>query len=240
MAGCKKTAEPAPDDGSVIPSSWDTNTSSLSTNLPPVISTGTNVEFPPLLETSTPPVQLVNTNPPVDITPPPAQEQGVREHTIVAKDSFYTLAKQYNVTTKAIQDANPGVDSKRLKIGQKIKIPAPTAPKAATTTSTVSSASGDQKIYTVKSGDRLSTIATREHTTVNAIKSANGLRTDRITVGQKLKIPVKAAAAPKAAAVTTTAPVTTAPVTTAPLTESVTGFPPITPASAPTTPTVTP
>jgi LysM repeat protein len=44
-------------------------------------------------------------------------------------------------------------------------------------------------VYLVKSGDTLSHIAKTCGTNVKALKSANDLDTDRIVVGQKLKIP---------------------------------------------------
>ena len=44
-------------------------------------------------------------------------------------------------------------------------------------------------IYVVKSGDSLSRIARQHGTTIKAIKSANDLASDRIFVGDKLKIP---------------------------------------------------
>jgi LysM repeat protein len=44
-------------------------------------------------------------------------------HTIAAGDTFSTLARKYGVSVKAIEDANPGVDSSHLKIGQEISIP---------------------------------------------------------------------------------------------------------------------
>ena len=43
--------------------------------------------------------------------------------------------------------------------------------------------------YTVKSGDTLSAIAQRNHTTVATIKRINGLSSDKIRVGQRLKMP---------------------------------------------------
>jgi LysM repeat protein len=43
-------------------------------------------------------------------------------------------------------------------------------------------------VYVVKSGDTLARIAKTHGTTVKAIKAANGLDTDHITVGQKLKL----------------------------------------------------
>lgn len=45
------------------------------------------------------------------------------------------------------------------------------------------------KKYTVKSGDTLSQIAEKFHTTPSKIKQANGLRSDMIRAGQTLKIP---------------------------------------------------
>jgi hypothetical protein len=45
------------------------------------------------------------------------------------------------------------------------------------------------RTYKVKSGDSLSTIAAKYHTSVSKIKKANGLRSDLIRIGQVLKIP---------------------------------------------------
>jgi LysM repeat protein len=46
-----------------------------------------------------------------------------------------------------------------------------------------------ETIYVVKSGDSLTRIAKAHGTTVKALKAANGLKSDRIVVGAKLKIP---------------------------------------------------
>jgi LysM repeat protein len=126
------------------------------------------------------------------------------EHTVMKGDSFFTLAKKYNVSTKAIASVNPGVDSTKLKIGQKLKIPAPSASTASISASPDSSATGGaEKVYVVKSSDNLNKIAKANSVTVKALRAANNLKTDQIKVGQKLKIPSKAAAtadAPPAAA----------------------------------------
>lgn len=47
------------------------------------------------------------------------------------------------------------------------------------------------KSYTVRKGDSLGKIASRHGLTVQQLKKANGLKNDRINVGQKLTIPVK-------------------------------------------------
>ena len=46
-----------------------------------------------------------------------------------------------------------------------------------------------EQIYTVKKGDSLTRIAKANNTTIAALKQANGLTSDRIVVGRKLKIP---------------------------------------------------
>jgi LysM repeat protein len=95
------------------------------------------------------------------------------------------------------------------------------AKPATTTGALVADASIGEQTYTVKSGDNLLKIAGQHHTTVKALRSANSLTTDRITVGQKLKIPKSSAtgagtpttaalpAATESAAITSASPVVT-------------------------------
>jgi len=54
-----------------------------------------------------------------------------------------------------------------------------------------SSKSSSTTTYTVRKGDTLDKIARRHGVTVKQIKQANGLKRDRIDIGQKLKIPVR-------------------------------------------------
>lgn len=46
----------------------------------------------------------------------------------------------------------------------------------------------DELYYKVKSGDNLSTIAKRNHTTVSSIKKLNNLKSDKLSIGQRLRI----------------------------------------------------
>jgi len=134
------------------------------------------------------PVVPSNPTPVVAITP---VSVGI-EYTIVQGDNFSTLAKKFGVTVRAITDANPGVDSTKLKIGQKIHIP-PALPSSPHTVGNGTVAPSGEPLYTVKSGDTLIKIAGQFGTTVKAIRSANDLKTDSIKVGQKLKIPARGA-----------------------------------------------
>jgi len=112
-----------------------------------------------------------------------------REYVVISGDNFTTIGKKFGVSSAAISKANPGVDSTRLKVGQKLVIPP--APSVATATV----GSGSENSYLVKSGDTLLKIATANGTTVKEIKALNGLTTDRIKAGDKLKLPAKSAPA---------------------------------------------
>jgi LysM repeat protein len=117
------------------------------------------------------------------------------EYTVARGDTFGTIGKKFGVSAKAIMDANPNVEATKLQVGKKLQIPA--AAKTAVASSGAAPASEtatSEHVYNVKSGDTLIKIAGEHHTSVKAIRAANSLKTDRITVGQKLKIPAKALA----------------------------------------------
>ena len=99
---------------------------------------------------------------------------------------------------KALADANPGVTSAKLKVGQTLQVPVGAEPASASSASAPTHASAtvsaSSSRYVVKAGDTLDRIARAHRTTVKAIKLANGLTSDRIVVGHSLKIPQPKAA----------------------------------------------
>lgn len=126
----------------------------------------------------------------------PAKEQflaATSEYTIQKGDIFAKIAKAKGVSLKALVAANSNVDPRKLKVGQKIQIPAPAAPTPGTIAGGDVGATDAPKAVThvVKAGETLVRIAKQHGTTVKAIQSANGLKTSGIRVGQKLKLPAK-------------------------------------------------
>jgi LysM repeat protein len=166
---------------------------------------------PPMLDTNPPPVA---TNPPVVVPPLPTNPPVVSaivpeatgsEYTVVKGDTLAKIAKAHGVTLKALEAANPGVVPTKLKVNQKLAIPAggaaaPAAAGTATVTDVTGASTGGGETYTVKSGDTLTKIAKAHGTTVKLIQSANNLSTTKIKVGDKLKLPAKAEAAAPAPA----------------------------------------
>src|ERR1051326_6885422 len=133
MAGCKKNADTdTGGDKAAAASTIYSNATPLpdatNGNLGAGAQTGALSAATSVAPTSSVPIPP----PPTEVTSPST----TTEHVIVHGDSFYTLAKKYGGTMRAIADANSGVDSAKLKIGQKIRIPAPTAAWATAATHT--------------------------------------------------------------------------------------------------------
>jgi LysM repeat protein len=175
-------------------------------NTPPPAETNAVVADtnPPPMEASNPPVAA----PPV-VAPAPVPEVAGTEYVVVKGDSFAKIAKKNGVSVKAIEAANPGVEPTKLKVGQKLSIPASAGGAVASAMAGGQASAGSsmgEETYTVKSGDTLTKIAKAHGTTVKAIKAASDLTTDHIKVGQKLKIPAKAEAAAPAPAPAPVAP----------------------------------
>lgn len=201
-AGCRRQETeniPAPDTNNV---SVDATNLDAPTN---VVDTTLPTNPPPTMEPTNPVVQQPTPPPPQPV--PPAAGQ---EYTIVKGDTFATIAKKFpGVSAKHIQEANPTVQPTKLKIGQKIQIPAGSASAPVNTATSApdnNSVAGGDNSYTVKSGDTLTTIAKSHGTSVKAIRSANSLTTDKIRVGQKLKLPARSSAPAPAEPMPTPAP----------------------------------
>jgi len=186
---------------------------------PPEPGTGsslTDTSPPPTLVTTSPPPTLVTTSPPpVPYVPPPAPPAPPAtgtEYTVVQGDTLAKIAKAHGVTLKALQDANQGVVPTKLKIKQKLTIPAggaaaPSAAGTAAGTDVTGASTGGGETYAVKSGDTLSKIAKAHGVTLKTLEAANPkVDPSHIKVGDKLKLPAKAEAAAPAPAPAPVAP----------------------------------
>ncbi len=168
---------------------------------------------------------VADTNPPSSVTSGPAFTEPTptpspqpplapaTEYKVVAGDNLTTIARKFHVSLRALEDANPGVEPTKLKIGQTLHIPAATTLAGASNSAAapLESPAGGQQIYTVKSGDNLIKIATQFGVSVRSLRTANNLITDRIKVGDKLKIPAKAPAPSAPSTVATSTPSATTP-----------------------------
>ena len=144
-----------------------------------------NADAPPTL----PPAMAVTELPP-----------DTKPYTVVKGDTMVKIAKANGITVNALSKANPSIDPARLRPGMALQVP-PAAPAASSAglgysePARTEAGAAASHVYTVKSGETLTRIARQHGTTIKAIRAANNLKSDRVSVGQKLKIPAAQSAA---------------------------------------------
>lgn len=179
MQGCKKPEnKPLADETNNPPSQLQP----LSNDVAALDNSLTNPAVPTIASNAV-------ARPPEPQPPEPVPPGPSREYVVVKGDTFSAIAKKAHVSVKAIEQANPGVNSSKLKVGQKLQLPDSSGAAPAPLTATVSTESGDTTTYVVKAGDMLEKIARRHRTTSKAIMNLNNMKTTMIKPGQKLKIP---------------------------------------------------
>jgi LysM repeat protein len=146
---------------------------------------------------------VTNTTPPV-VSPADLAPHASKEYVVLRGDTLSKIARTHGVRLSALTKANPKQDLSKLKAGQKIQIPAPTHASAGIGfrepgTPGLGAGESTGNVHVVKAGETLTQIAKQNHTTPKAIQSANGLKTTRLLVGQKLRMPAPAQPATSAA-----------------------------------------
>lgn len=99
-------------------------------------------------------------------------------YTVKSGDNLYSIGRQYGVSAQELMNYN-NLTSNVLSIGQTIKIP--------------TSSSNNQNSYieyTVKSGDNLYSIGRRYGYTAQELMNYNSLKSNLLSIGQIIKIPL--------------------------------------------------
>ena len=110
-------------------------------------------------------------------------------HQIVAKDTYYSVGRRYNVSPKDIMSYN---ENKYLQVGVIIKVPTNIPWGTINGTDPVSSGKDGGIIeHTVKAKENLNMLAEKYGTTINDIKKLNNLTGNNLSIGQVLKIATK-------------------------------------------------
>lgn len=113
-----------------------------------------------------------------------AEDVPLETYVIGKGDTLSSIARIYGVSVQNLRSAN-NLSSDRIYVGQELQVPATTATSAPSTARSTS----NSDTYVVQKGDNLTRIAQRTASSVGKIRSANGLTSDRILVGQSLIIP---------------------------------------------------
>lgn len=112
-------------------------------------------------------------------------------HKIRSGETLSTIANRYGVSTSNLKKWN-GLNSSRIRAGQKLKIQKTVYTKIPVNELSKSSESEDAivnvTVHKVKSGETLAVIASKYGVTVNQLKEWNNLNSSRIQIGQQLKV----------------------------------------------------
>lgn len=138
--------------------------------------------------------------PPVEVPQPPAHSPGLAVHVVQPGETLFAIARDHGTTLDALLEANDGVDPRRMRPGQEIRLPRSAAPASPPRPPVVDppptpqphppSPTTPAKIHTVAAGESLYAIARRHGVTAEAIVAANDLdNPDTLSIGQKLRIP---------------------------------------------------
>lgn len=179
--------------------------------------------LPPQAVTPTPPVVA----PPRPVMRPPVAADQIPEtaegavYYIQKGDSLSKIAAKAGISQAELAELNKITDRNKIRIGQRLLLPAHaravpqpgvSAASAPAPAAAVKSAAGPAvesgQTHVVVAGDTLGKIAARYGTSVAAFREINGLKSDVIRTGQKLKVPTgkKTASTVKPAAAVEPAP----------------------------------
>ena len=144
-------------------------------------------------------------------TPAAPAEPETTVYIVQSGDYLAKISKRFNVTISSIKKLNPSIkENNVVRVGQRIKLPGKVdvgeqkepakaaAPRAAK--KAYAPYAGATKEYVVKNGDTLGAIAYSNGINIRQLKELNGLASDRLRIGQKLKIPASKVVPDKASA----------------------------------------
>lgn len=147
----------------------------------------------------------------------PSERLGWHEVAPEQGETVAALARRFEITARDLEWYNPGLRRARsgaLVANQVVRVPTREALAAARPVADPSieryASSAASAVHVVRRGEALGTIARRYGTTVSRLKSMNGLRSDRIVVGQTLVVragsggPTTRATAPRSSAASAT------------------------------------
>ncbi|HEY52405.1 MAG TPA: LysM peptidoglycan-binding domain-containing protein [Caldilineae bacterium] len=120
-------------------------------------------------------------------------DQGGKVHVVRRGDTLAKIALRYGVSVTALARANKLRNANLIYVGQRLWIPTKNSAASSRNTQPAASAAPGS-VHVVRRGDTLAKIAQRYGVSISALRQANNIRNiNRIYVGQRLRIPGRAA-----------------------------------------------
>jgi len=137
-------------------------------------------------------------------TLPPNQRITFVEHFVARGETIGAIAKMYGVSSQTIVDANPAIQPRSLRVGQRVVIPKsgtmPSREVMASVEDPAPRKAGAAGTHRVRKGETLSGIAYQYRVTVTQLREWNGLEPGNVLkAGQQLRVkaPRTVGSAPK-------------------------------------------
>ena len=119
-------------------------------------------------------------------SPAPAPVTTTGTYVVKRGDTLNAIARRHGVSVSQLASANGLRWNSWVYVGQRLKIPGQSSSSTPQPSTPPATTSGT---YVVKAGNTLFSIAKWHGVTVSALKAANGLYSNTIYIGQRLKIP---------------------------------------------------
>ncbi len=113
-------------------------------------------------------------------------------------DSWYRISRRYGVPVRVLKSVN-NYRSNLIKPGQYVMIPGKESTRSFASSKSTRRYARKRANYRVRRGDTLWSISRSYNISLNTLKRANGLRSSRLKIGQKLYIPDNSASKTKLA-----------------------------------------
>ncbi len=119
----------------------------------------------------------------------PAGLTATQYHKIRSGETLSTIARKYGISVKTLKQWN-GLKNNNIRAGRRLIVGMASDGKATKkATASTAKAVNKSQYHTVRKGETLWTISQKYDVTTQELKAANNLKSDKLSVGQKLSIP---------------------------------------------------
>ena len=129
----------------------------------------------------------INTVPGSSSTVTGSTTTSITRHTVKRGDTLSQIADRYGTTVKRIMQVN-NLRKDTAILGQRLKIEVTSVDNSSGSARTTSASAKVPAYHTVVRGDSLSKISARYNITMRALRTQNNLKSDRVMLGQRIKL----------------------------------------------------